>query len=213
MLVMRLRGDPAILEYRRAREDRRALVTAADARARTPRLLESTDSLGATFTLEADDEGATYVLRLQPELLRAVRWRVAFEAGPSLAFPVDGRDSRAVRSFWGADRDGGARSHQGIDIFAPRGTPVLAGADGVVWAGENNLGGTVVFLRDATRGHSLYYAHLDRHAVTTGQRVRAGDTLGFVGNTGNARTTAPHLHFSVYVHGVNSDPAPYLRQS
>jgi hypothetical protein len=136
---------------------------------------------------------------------------VTLEAGPSLAFPVEGRDSRAVRSFWGADRDAGARSHQGIDVFAPRGTPVLAGADGVAWAGENRLGGTVVFLRDPSRGQSLYYAHLDRHAVATGQRVRVGDTVGFVGNTGNARTTAPHLHFGVYRRGEGAiDPFPFV---
>jgi murein DD-endopeptidase MepM/ murein hydrolase activator NlpD len=179
--------------------------------AREPRLLESADSLGATFTLEADDEGAAYVLRLQPELLRAVRWTVVLEAGPSLAFPVEGRDSRAIRSLWGADRDGGARSHEGIDIFAPRGTPVLAASEGVAWAGENRLGGTVVFLRDPSRGHSLYYAHLDRHAVATGQRVEIGDTLGFVGNTGNARTTAPHLHFGIYRRGEGAvDPHPFV---
>ncbi|MGZ8457706.1 MAG: peptidoglycan DD-metalloendopeptidase family protein [Gemmatirosa sp.] len=179
--------------------------------AREPRLMESTDSLGATYAIEADDEDASYVLRLQPELLRAVRWTVVLEAGPSLAFPVEGRDSRAVRSVWGADRDGGARAHEGIDIFAPRGTPVLAGSDGVVRAGENGLGGTVVFLRDPSRGHSLYYAHLDRHAVTTGQRVRTGDTLGFVGNTGNARTTAPHLHFGIYRRGEGAiDPYPFV---
>lgn len=187
------------------------LFAVASDTGRPPRLLESADSLGATYTLAADDEGATYVLRLQPELLRAVRWSVTFETGASLAFPVDGRDSRAVRSFWGAARDAGARSHEGIDIFAPRGTPVLAGSDGVAWAGENRLGGTVVFLRDPDRGHSLYYAHLDRHAVATGQRVRAGDTLGFVGNSGNARGTAPHLHFGVYRRGEGAiDPYPYV---
>jgi murein DD-endopeptidase MepM/ murein hydrolase activator NlpD len=179
--------------------------------AREPRLLESADSLGATFTLEADEEGAAYLLRLQPELLRAVRWTVVLESGPSLAFPVEGRDSRAVRSVWGADRDGGARSHEGIDIFAPRGTPVLAGSDGIAQASENRLGGTVVFLRDGSRGQSLYYAHLDRHAVTSGQRVRRGDTLGFVGNTGNARTTAPHLHFGIYRRGEGAiDPYPFV---
>jgi hypothetical protein len=118
----------------------------------------------------------------------------------------------AVQSFWGADRDGGARAHQGIDIFAPRGTPALAAADGVVrWVGENRLGGNVVFVADPARGHSLYYAHLDRQAVTTGQRVRAGDTVGFVGNTGNARSTAPHLHFGIYRAGEGAvDPFPYV---
>jgi murein DD-endopeptidase MepM/ murein hydrolase activator NlpD len=176
------------------------------------RLVQSGDGLTARYELDADGADDRYVLRLQPELLRAVRWSVRFEAGPSLAFPVQGRDSRAAQSFWGADRDGGARSHQGVDIFAPRGTPVLAASDGVVrWVGENRLGGNVVFLADPARGHSLYYAHLDRQAVATGQSVRTGDTLGFVGNTGNARGTAPHLHFGVYRAGEGAvDPFPYV---
>jgi murein DD-endopeptidase MepM/ murein hydrolase activator NlpD len=221
--------DPAAVAWRIAPRRGQRLVIRVEARAdsgtrlfselftlggdsaASPRLVASRDSLGATFSIDADDEQVRYLLRLQPELLRAVQWTVTFETGPSLAFPVEGRDSRAVRSFWGADRDAGARAHQGIDVFAPRGTPVLASADGIAWAGENRLGGTVVFVRDAARGHSLYYAHLDRHAVTTGQRVRTGDTLGFVGNTGNARTTAPHLHFGVYRRGQGAiDPFPFV---
>jgi murein DD-endopeptidase MepM/ murein hydrolase activator NlpD len=184
----------------------------AEGAANRTRLVQSGDGLTARYELDADGADDRYVLRLQPELLRAVRWSVRFEAGPSLAFPVQGRDSRAAQSFWGADRDGGARSHQGVDIFAPRGTPVLAASDGVVrWVGENRLGGNVVFLADPARGHSLYYAHLDRQAVATGQSVRTGDTLGFVGNTGNARGTAPHLHFGVYRGGTGAiDPFPFV---
>lgn len=177
------------------------------------RVVGSGDSLGATYQVDANDAGASYVLRLQPELLRAVRWTVTFEGGPSLGvFPVQGRDTRAVQSFWGADRDAGARAHQGIDIFARRGTPAVAAVDGVVRrVGENRLGGNVVFLYDPAGGQSLYYAHLDSQTVVTGQPVRAGDTLGFVGNTGNARTTAPHLHFGVYRRGTGAiDPLPFV---
>ncbi len=176
------------------------------------RVVRSGDGLRASYEVDADAADDSYLFRLQPELLRTVRWTVTFEVGPSLAFPVQGRSRGAVQSFWGANRDGGARAHEGIDIFAPRGTPALAAADGVVrWVGENRLGGNVVFLADPERGHSLYYAHLDRQAVTTGQQVRAGDTLGFVGNTGNARTTSPHLHFGVYRAGEGAvDPFPYV---
>ncbi|HZF67793.1 MAG TPA: M23 family metallopeptidase, partial [Gemmatirosa sp.] len=170
---------------------------------------------GAALAVEfvADADGVSYIVRLQPELLRAVAWTATAEAGPSLAtFPVQGRSARSVQSFWGADRDGGARAHQGIDIFAPRGTPALAATDGVVrHVGENRLGGRVVFLYDPAGGQSLYYAHLDAQAVTGGQRVRAGDTLGFVGNTGNARTTSPHLHFGIYRGGEGAvNPFPYV---
>jgi murein DD-endopeptidase MepM/ murein hydrolase activator NlpD len=180
--------------------------------ARRARLVASSDSARVTFTVDADEPATSYVLRLQPELLRAVRYSVTVETAASLAFPVQGRDSRAVRSFWGADRDGGARSHQGIDIFAPRGTPALASADGIVRrVGETGLGGKVVWVSDLRRGQSLYYAHLDRQVVQAGQPVRIGDTLGFVGNTGNARTTAPHLHFGVYRRGEGAiDPFPYI---
>jgi hypothetical protein len=105
-----------------------------------------------------------------------------------------------------------ARAHQGIDIFAPRGTPAVAATDGVVRrVGENRLGGRVVFLYDPEGGQSLYYAHLDSQTVADGQRVRAGDTLGFVGNTGNARTTAPHLHFGIYRGGEGAvNPFPFV---
>src|SRR5690606_26698236 len=62
------------------------------------------------------------------------------------------------------------------------------------------------------RNQSLYYAHLDSHAVQAGQRVRVGDTLGYVGNTGNARTTAPHLHFGIYRRGRGPiDPLAHVR--
>jgi hypothetical protein len=99
---------------------------------------------------------------------------------------------------WGDSRDAGARAHKGIDIFAPRGTPVVAAAPGVVTrVGEIGIGGNVVWVHDRD-GNNLYYAHLDRWIVSEGARVDVGDTLGFVGNTGNARTTPPHLHFGVY---------------
>ena len=142
---------------------------------------------------------ATYLLRLQPELLRSGRFELRVQTEPTLAFPVEGRGNGAIQSLFGVDRDGGRRAHHGIDIFAPRGTPVLAATDGTVRSiSPNELGGNVVWLSDTERGQTLYYAHLDRQIVTAGQSVERGDTLGFVGNTGNARTTAPHLHFGIY---------------
>jgi len=174
----------------------------------------ATDSAAALLTLqhEATRDGS-FALRLQPELLRSGRFEIAVRVEPSLAFPVDGRGNAAIQSLFGVDRDGGRRAHKGIDIFAPRGTPVLAATDGVVRStAPNNLGGNVVWLSDARRPQSLYYAHLDRHVVSEGQQVRTGDTLGFVGNTGNARTTSPHLHFGIYARGGPIDPLHYVRQ-
>ncbi|HYW49551.1 MAG TPA: M23 family metallopeptidase [Gemmatimonadaceae bacterium] len=172
------------------------------------------DSAAALLTLDHEAlSDASFTLRLQPELLRNGRYELTMRVEPILAFPVDGRGNEAIQSLFGVDRDGGQRSHHGIDIFAPRGTPVLAGTNGVVRSiSPNNLGGNVVWLGDSERAQSLYYAHLDRHAVTAGQRVRTGDTLGFVGNTGNARTTAPHLHFGIYTRGGPIDPLRYVRR-
>ena len=89
----------------------------------------------------------------------------------------------------------------------------MAAAPGTVTrVNETNLGGKVVWLRD-TLGNSLYYAHLDSQAVSSGMQVNIGDTLGFVGNTGNARTTPPHLHFGVYRRGEGPvDPWWFLHR-
>lgn len=155
----------------------------------------------------------THLIRIQPELLRSGRYTISVTRDPLLAFPVQGRNSKQISSFWGADRDAGRRSHEGVDIFAPRGTPALAAIDGYVSrVGTNNLGGNVVFLSDQAHGINLYYAHLDTFQVAQGKRVQVGDTLGFVGNTGNARTTGPHLHFGIYESGTGAiDPLPFIR--
>jgi len=151
------------------------------------------------------------IVRAQPELLRGGRFRVSLRLAPTLAFPVRQGTERDIGSGFGAPRDAGARSHHGIDIFAKRGTPVIAAAAGVVnRVNETNIGGKVVWLRDVF-GNSLYYAHLDSQAVSSGMQVNVGDTLGFVGNTGNARTTPPHLHFGVYRRGEGPvDPYWYV---
>jgi murein DD-endopeptidase MepM/ murein hydrolase activator NlpD len=161
---------------------------------------------------EARDSLA-FVLRLQPELLRSGKYEITIRTDPMLAFPVEGRGNGAVQSFFGAERDGGRRDHHGIDIFAPRGTPALASADGYVRSTQpTNLGGNVVWIFDERRNQNLYYAHLDSAAVVVGEFVKTGDTIGFVGNTGNARTTNPHLHFGIYRRGRGPiDPFPYVR--
>ncbi|MGV3710927.1 MAG: peptidoglycan DD-metalloendopeptidase family protein [Gemmatimonas sp.] len=174
-----------------------------------------TDSTNQTVMHYEARDSVELVIRVQPELLRGGKYHLTIETNPVLAFPVEGRGNSAAQSFWGVDRDGGRRSHQGVDIFAPRGTPVLAAIDGRIRSiSPNNLGGNVVWQADEERGRSLYYAHLDRHYVTAGAYVRAGDTIGFVGNTGNARTTSPHLHFGIYRRGRGPiDPWPYVRRN
>jgi murein DD-endopeptidase MepM/ murein hydrolase activator NlpD len=151
-----------------------------------------------------------HVIRLQPELLRGGRYTIVHRSEASLSFPVPGLTLAAIRSVFGDPRDAGRRDHHGVDIFAPRGTPVVAAADGMVSTDTSERGGQVIWLRDRRVRRSLYYAHLNDWAVRDGTEVRAGDVIGFIGNTGNARTTPPHLHFGVYERGP-ADPYPFLQ--
>ena len=162
------------------------------------------DSTALRYSVRRD---GVYILRLQPELLRGGRWTLVQRTEASLGFPVPGFDVKAVKSRFGVDRDAGRRRHHGLDIFAPRGTAVVALVDGYARPGTNPLGGNVVWLTDGRR--NLYYAHLDRWALEGDAQVRVGDTLGYIGNTGNARTTPPHLHFGIYDNGP-VDPFPFL---
>ena len=164
------------------------------------------DSSSLRWTVRRD---GTYLLRLQPELLRGGRWTVTERTLASFGFPLPGFGVPAVKSRFGVDREAGRRRHEGIDIFAPRGTPMVAVVDGYARSGTNELGGNVVWLQDAGEGRALYYAHLERWAPASDGYVRIGDTLGFVGNTGNARTTPPHLHFGIYQQGA-VDPLPFV---
>jgi peptidoglycan LD-endopeptidase LytH len=187
-----------------------ALARVAYARAGTSRLEHVADRDGPL------------IARLQPALgagstgpglqAAAARYRVAQHVEASLLFPVEGRGRAAVQSGFGAGRDEGRRRHEGIDIFAPRGTPVVAAADGWITSRTTNrLGGNVVWIWAPSRRLSLYYAHLETQAVAPGERVRAGEVVGYVGNTGNARGTAPHLHFGVYAPLAGAvDPFPFV---
>ena len=173
----------------------------------------STDSIPGRLE-HAPWRGGDFILRLQPELLRGGRYDVELRLEARLAFPVEGASTRSVLSVWGQERDAGRRSHEGVDIFARRGTPVLAAFEGTAYrVRETPIGGKVVWLRGRgeDEGIRLYYAHLDSQAVRSGQDVHVGDTVGFVGNSGNARTTAPHLHFGVYRRREGAvDPFPFI---
>ncbi|WP_343702913.1 M23 family metallopeptidase [Chitinophaga sp.] len=175
-----------------------------------PSLLASADT---THLLQYEAErNSSFVLRLQPELLSGVEYTISITTRPSLAFPVPGQANGRIGSFWGDARDRGARSHEGVDIFGKFRMPVVAAADGFVTrTGENNLGGKVVFLRPDNKNYTLYYAHLDSQLVTSGQRVAAGDTVGLMGNTGNARNTPTHLHFGIYTGSGAVDPLPFIK--
>ena len=112
---------------------------------------------------------------------------------------------------WGAPRSGG-RSHKGTDIMNPWGNQVHAIVDGVISRQTNSsLGGISLYLMGAD-GNEYYYAHLSRYASSVGQRVKAGELIAYNGQTGNARFTAPHVHFEVHPGaGAPVDPYPYVK--
>ena len=135
--------------------------------------------------------------------------------GTGLSMPVVGVTPHDLYNSWGDSRDGGRRKHKGIDIFASKGTGVVAVADGIVsYIGEQPKGGLCLWLT-TENGTSFYYAHLDRWAagLFEGMEVRKGDLLGFVGNTGNAKTTPPHLHFAVNDNDEMVNPYPILTKA
>lgn len=136
----------------------------------------------------------------------------------SLIIPVEGLTQAALSDTYGAARSEG-RSHQGIDIMAEAGTPVLAAADGVIARFHNSeRGGVSIYQFDASGRLIFYYAHLEARAdwLEEGQEVRQGDVLGYVGMTGNA--PVPHLHFEIqhrkegrrWWRGQAVNPYPFL---
>jgi murein DD-endopeptidase MepM/ murein hydrolase activator NlpD len=187
-------------------------VHVASAAARPLGVAESSEQRIEWQVLEPCD----YIVRVQPELLRTGTVNMTLRAEPLLAFPVTGLDSHAIQSGFGAERDGGARVHRGVDIFAARGTDAVAAVDGwVTRVDATRRGGNIVWLTPVFGDLRLYYAHLDTQLVEVGQFVRRGDVIGTVGNTGNASTTPPHLHFGVYVRragqrGGATDPVSFL---
>lgn len=125
----------------------------------------------------------------------------------SLPSPLPGQH---LTDTWGGARSEGRR-HEGIDIFAPRNTPIKATTQGVVSkVGDDRLGGkVVVIVGPGGAGH--YYAHLEDYAdISPNQWIEVGDTVGYVGDSGNAKGTPPHVHYGVYINGSAVNPYPLL---
>jgi peptidoglycan LD-endopeptidase LytH len=140
----------------------------------------------------------------------------------ALFMPVAADSVRLDDSF-DAPRDGGVRRHQAIDILAPRGTPVLSAGDGrVLRLSKSTKGGITLYAADLDDQFVYYYAHLDRYhpSVYAGKPLMRGDTLGYVGTTGNSPKDVPHLHFQImrmpadkkFWNGEPVNPYPLLRQ-
>ncbi|MFL6102005.1 MAG: M23 family metallopeptidase [Actinomycetes bacterium] len=112
---------------------------------------------------------------------------------------------------WGAARSGG-RHHEGTDVMAPHGARVFAFVNGVVSRESSSTNGGIQLYLQGDNGVEYFYAHLSGYAVGTGTRVRAGQLIAHNGQTGNARYTAPHVHFEVHLNGGPVNPYPYLKQ-
>lgn len=125
---------------------------------------------------------------------------------PGWVCPVQG--FVAFADTWGAPRSGG-RSHQGVDLIGARGLPLVAVVDGFVQQKTNRLGGNAVWLTGSD-GNKYYYAHLDAWAAAG--PVSAGTVIGYLGDTGNAKYSVPHLHFEIHPGGGAAvNPYPTVR--
>src|SRR5215510_2664860 len=133
------------------------------------------------------------------------------DADNKISMPLEGVAKKAIADTWHAPR-GTDRVHEGQDIFAPKGTPILSATSGYIYkVGWNNLGGQTVSVIGAG-GRVYYYAHLDSYApnLNVGDPVSRRTVLGYVGTTGNAQGTPPHLHFGVYTFSGAINPLPLL---
>lgn len=143
--------------------------------------------------------------------------RLPADPDAALLMPVAGVRVAQVADTYSAPRDGG-RSHEGQDVFAPRGTPVTSATSGLVYEISDRFRGgrSVMVLGPGQRRY--FYTHLEAYAdgLREGQWVEVGTHLGYVGNDGNAATTPPHLHFGAYAFDADAcrfrafDPLPYL---
>jgi peptidoglycan LD-endopeptidase LytH len=115
-------------------------------------------------------------------------------------FPLQNQPRTAMKNTF-RDPRGGGRLHEGVDILAPRNTPVLAIEDGKIarlWYSQ--FGGITIYQLDPTNSYVYYYAHLEKYApnIKEGMAVKRGQVIGFVGTSGNAPPNTPHLHFAIY---------------
>jgi murein DD-endopeptidase MepM/ murein hydrolase activator NlpD len=152
----------------------------------------------------------------EPDDLKYLRSR-------GLIIPVIGVEPERLRDDFHAKR-GGGRRHNAIDILAPYGTPVVAADDGyILRLSRNRAGGIVIYATDPEQRVAYYYAHLAGYhdGLSAGKPIAKGDTLGYVGTSGNAPENTPHLHFQImrirgggrYWNGEPLNPYPLLRQA
>lgn len=120
-------------------------------------------------------------------------------AAKHLTIPVQGAKADELKPMFYDSR--GRRGHEAIDIMAPKGRPVIAAEDGTITKLFKSVpGGITIYEFDPTEKYAYYYAHLDHYAdgLKEGAKIKRGQIVGYVGSTGNAATTQPHLHFAIF---------------
>jgi murein DD-endopeptidase MepM/ murein hydrolase activator NlpD len=146
--------------------------------------------------------------QLAQRVLRLHRVALAARARMIAALPSLNPDGGYITAGFGWRVDPWPEFHRGVDLAADYGTPVRAAADGIVRAAGWDGGFGIKVALDHLNGYQTWYAHLSRVAVSLGQHVRKGQTIAYVGATGEA--TGPHLHYQVMLAGQAIDPTPYL---
>jgi len=176
-------------------------TTAARAEEEAAAALEESGPVVADETEEAGGEDAH-----GPEhpvgTVGAVAGAVGELRERELIMPVEGIDPEDLHQSF--DETRGTRRHEALDILAPRDTPVRAVEEGTIAKlFASDRGGLTIYHFDPTGKYCYYYAHLERYAegLREGQRVEAGEVIGYVGTSGNAPRDTPHLHFAIFALG------------
>jgi len=204
----------------------RLLVLQTEADAIASRMNELYESADLVFD-EVDEEYREVKAEREEQVRReeeARRQRERMQA--ALKLPAEGVPEWVTPGFvcpvggmswflntWGAPRSGG-RTHKGVDMMGPRGIPLVAVGSGIVKKSYGSLGGVIVWLY-ADHGVNYFYAHLDSYpaGMADGQWVARGQTIGYMGDTGNPRPGAYHLHFGIYPGGITAvNPYPTVER-
>jgi len=201
-------------EARRIEEERRLAEEAARAATSTTTTSTTTTTVVTTTTSSTVVEETTTTVAAETTTTLESTTTTTTTTIPSttgMACPINGFTT--FTDTWGAPRSGG-RTHQGVDMLAARGTPTVAIETGTIRRlGSGGLGGITIWLTGQS-GDEYYYAHLDDWApgLSVGQAVGVGELIGFVGSTGNASYSVPHLHFELHPGGGSAvNPYPMVK--
>lgn len=200
-------------EARRIEEERRLAEEAARAATSTTTTSTTTTTVTTTTTTTSTvvEETTTTSTAETTTTLESTTTTTTLPSSAGMACPINGFTT--FTDTWGAPRSGG-RTHQGVDMLAARGTPTVAIESGTIRRlGSGGLGGITIWLTGQS-GDEHFYAHLDDWApgLSVGQAVGVGELIGFVGSTGNASYSVPHLHFELHPGGGSAvNPYPLVK--